>query len=349
MFKSFSFFTYLRSVLCAATLLLCVGCITEDVPNASCHGVFQSLWSTLDSRYCFFAHKADAYGLNWQEQYNRYAERIDERMSEEQLFEVLSQLCNELRDGHVNLVSPYGTARYGAWFDKFPANFSDTLERKYLGFTEDYRSTGTLKYKILGDNVAYVRCPSFESKWSTGALHEMMRYLALCDGLILDLRNNGGGMLTAADQLASLFVNEKTHVGYMTHKTAAAHDAFSALEAIYVDPFEGLRWQKPLVVLTNRRTYSAANSIVMYLKGLPKVTVMGDQTGGGSGMPFVSELPNGWIVRFSACPMFNREGQHTEHGIAPDVKVDITSDDFARSIDTIIETARQHIKKHSSN
>jgi C-terminal processing protease CtpA/Prc len=71
---------------------------------------------------------------------------------------------------------------------------------------------------------------------------------------------------------------------------------------------------------------------------------MGDQTGGGSGMPFVSELPNGWMVRFSACPMFNREGEHTEHGIAPDIKVDITTEDFARSIDTIIEAARKHLK-----
>lgn len=340
----FSFNRYCRTLLYAILMICCTGCITEEVPNTSRHGVFHALWSTFDTRYCFFEHKAQAFGLNWQELYNEYVQRIDERMTEEQLFEVLSELCCELRDGHVNLVSTYGTARYGAWFDRFPANFSDTLERKYLGFTEDYRTTGTLKYRILQDNIAYVRCASFESKWGNGALHEMMRYLALCDGLILDLRHNGGGMLTAAEQLASLFINQKTHVGYMSHKTAAAHDAFSNPDPLYVEPFEGLRWQKPLVLLTNRRTYSAANSMVMFLKGLPNVTVMGDQTGGGSGMPFVSELPNGWMVRFSACPMFNREGEHTEHGIAPDIKVDITTEDFARSIDTIIEAARKHLK-----
>jgi hypothetical protein len=38
--------------------------------------------------------------------------------------------------------------------------------------------------------------------------------------------------------------------------------------------------------------------------------------------------------------MLDREGQHTELGIDPDVKVDITSDDFQRTIDTIIEAAR---------
>ena len=98
-------------------------------------------------------------------------------------------------------------------------------------------------------------------------------------------------------------------------------------------------------MLTNRRTFSAANSFVMYVKGLPNVTVIGDRTGGGAGMPFSSELPNGWSVRFSACPMYDRQMQCTEMGIDPDVKVDITSSDYARTVDTIIETARQLAKQ----
>lgn len=57
-------------------------------------------------------------------------------------------------------------------------------------------------------------------------------------------------------------------------------------------------------------------------------------------MPMSSELPNGWSVRFSACPMFDRNMQLTETGIEPDIKADISSDDYARGIDTIIETAR---------
>ena len=101
----------------------------------------------------------------------------------------------------------------------------------------------------------------------------------------------------------------------------------------------GLRWQRKVVVLTNRRTYSAANSFVMFLKGLENVTIVGDTTGGGAGMPFSSELPNGWGVRFSACPMYDRYMQMTEMGISPDVKVDITTEDYQRGVDTILETA----------
>lgn len=327
------------------SLLLLTGCITEDVATDTRRGNFETLWQLFDERYCFFDYKAEEYGLDWRKVYEDYAVRMDEQMTEEQLFEVLSELCSELRDGHVNLVTPYGTSRYGAWFDDYPANYSDTLERCYLGRTEEYRSSGALKYKILPDNVGYIRCSSFENNFGDGTLHEMMRYLALCNGLILDIRNNGGGMLTAAEKLASLFVNEKTLAGYIMHKTGPAHAAFSAPEPLYVEPFEGLRWQKPVVVLVNRRTYSAANSFTMYLKGMPHVTILGDYTGGGNGMPLMSELPNGWSVRFSACPILDRNGNHTELGIAPDVEADITSEDFQRSIDTLIETARTLLKQ----
>ena len=96
--------------------------------------------------------------------------------------------------------------------------------------------------------------------------------------------------------------------------------------------------------MTNRSVFSAANEFVKYMKCCPNVIVVGDRTGGGAGMPFSSELPNGWSVRFSACPMYDRDKQMTEFGIDPDYKVSLTSDDFARGKDTIIEFARKMIK-----
>ena len=315
-------------------------CITEDLPADTRHGNFEALWQTLDRHYCFFGEKGEAYGLDWNEVHARYAPRISEDMTNRQLFEVLAEMTYELRDGHVNLYAAHDVARYGRWFDDYPANFSDSLERKYLGRSEEYRIASGLKYRVLPDNIGYVRCASFENTFGDGNLQEMMVSLSLCDGLIIDVRDNGGGMLTAAEKLASLFVNETCTGGYIRHKTGPGHQEFS----IRIEPFHGLRWQKPVAVLTNRRTYSAANSFVMYLKGLPGVTVVGDRTGGGAGMPFSSELPCGWAVRFSACPMSDRTGRSSESGIDPDVKTDITAEDYARSTDTIIETARRLLR-----
>ena len=89
-----------------------------------------------------------------------------------------------------------------------------------------------------------------------------------------------------------------------------------------------------------RSSYSATNDFVKIMRTLPLVTIVGDRTGGGSGLPFSSELPNGWSVRFSACPSFDVDMQHTEFGIDPDVKVDMSDEDCARGVDTIIEAAR---------
>ena len=95
-----------------------------------------------------------------------------------------------------------------------------------------------------------------------------------------------------------------------------------------------------MFVLTNRSVYSAANEFVKYMKCAPQCIVVGDKTGGGAGMPFSSELPNGWGVRFSACPMYNRDRQSTEFGIEQDYNVQISDADMALGIDTIIEFAR---------
>ena len=70
------------------------------------------------------------------------------------------------------------------------------------------------------------------------------------------------------------------------------------------------------------------------------VTVVGDKTGGGAGLPFSSELPNGWSVRFSACPMYDKNKESSEFGIEPHHNVSLTADDFIKGKDTIIEYAR---------
>ena len=99
-----------------------------------------------------------------------------------------------------------------------------------------------------------------------------------------------------------------------------------------------------MVVLVNRHAYSATNDFINSMRYLPLVTLMGDKSGGGSGLPFSSELPNGWGVRFSASPHLDAEGQHIEFGIDPDVKLDMDADDEARGIDTMIEAARALLK-----
>lgn len=292
----------------------------------------------MDEHYCFFDYKQKEYGLDWNAVHEKYAKQFEnDKLSSHQTYELLTSMLSELRDGHVNLTTAFDFGRYWAWHEDYPQNFSDTLQRNYLG--TDYRISSALKYKILDDNIGYIYYASFNDAIGDGNLDAVLLELATCNALIIDVRNNGGGQLTRAEQLAARFTNEEIPVGYIQHKTGKGHNDFSKMEEQWLRPADRLRWQKKVVVLTNRGVYSAANEFTKYMRACG-ATIIGDRTGGGAGLPFSSELPNGWSVRFSACPMFDANGNSTEQGIEPDVYVSMSDEDFSKGRDTIIEYAR---------
>lgn len=323
-------------------LLSATSCIREDVSGNTPEANFESLWKIIDEQYCFLDYKKQEYGLDWNQVHETYAKRITPSMGWEALFEVLSEMVAELRDGHVNLTSSLASSQYRQWFDSYPRNFSDSIQSIYL--KKDYNQSSGLTYQILENNIGYIYCSSFSNGIGDGNLDQTLNRLAICDGLIIDVRNNGGGNLTTAQKLASRFTNQKTLVGYMTHKTGKGHSDFSNPYPVYIEPSNGIRWQKRAVVLTNRRSFSATNDFVNSMKQFPLITIVGDKTGGGSGLPFTSEIPCGWSIRFSASPMLDPQMNQIEFGINPDVKVDMTSEDMQKGKDTMIEIACKLLK-----
>jgi hypothetical protein len=327
-----------KYILIFFCLSLFIGCVDEEERPNTPEGNFEALWKIMDEHYCFFDYK----NVDWNAVYNIYKVRARGDIDHEQLFEVLTDMLSELRDGHVNLSTSFDYGRYWRWREDYPSNFSDTLQRRYLG--TDYRIAGGLRYKILDDNIGYVYYESFSNSLGEGNLDEVIQHFMFCQGMILDIRGNGGGKVINAEKLAARFCNEKILVGYTQHKTGKGHNDFSDLKPLYIEPSSNLRWQKPVVLLTNREVFSAANEFTQYMRCMPQVIQVGDQTGGGSGMPFTATLPNGWIVRFSASPSYDRDRNQTEFGIAPDYNVAITDADFLRGKDTIIEFARNLFK-----
>jgi hypothetical protein len=298
-------------------------------------GNFEALWQILDEHYCFFEYK----GVDWNRIHSDYSRRIDNEMGHESLFLLLDEMLQELKDGHVNLSSAFEVGRYWKWFEDYPANYRQELIDAYLG--TDYRIAGGLSYKVLEDNIGYVRYADFSSAIGESGLDYVIDKLSLCSGMIIDVRNNGGGLLTNSDKLAARFFNEKTLVGYIQHKTGKKHTDFSKPYPTYIEPSTRLRYQKPVVVLTNRKCFSATNDFVNAMRYAPNATILGDKTGGGSGLPFSSELPNGWSVRFSACPMYDKDMQQIEFGVHPDISISLLENDIEKGKDTLIETARQ--------
>lgn len=318
---------------------LLLSCVDNEEYDDTPTGNFEALWQMVDQHYCFFDYKQHTYGLDWNEVYHKYKVRVSDKMNDLQLFEVLTDMLGELRDGHVNLTTSLDYGRYWAWREDYPQNFSDTLERHYMG--TDYMIAAGLRYRVLDDNIGYIRYESFQTPVGESNLDDCLSYLALCRGIIIDIRNNGGGDLTTAERLASRFVQQRTLVGYMRHKTGTGHSDFSDMEPRYLEPSSRLRWHRGVCVLTNRSVFSAANDFAVIMHALPNVKIVGDHTGGGSGMPLNNSLPNGWSVRYSACPMYDAQKHDTEFGIDADIPVALTDEATAAGIDPIIEVARK--------
>ena len=318
--------------------LFLFSCIKGEPYSSSPTENFEALWKLLDEKYCFFDYKKSAYGLDWDEVHDRYARLVNDSLTDRQLFDVLSDMVNELRDGHTNLIWDYGTSRYTAFYADYPHNFDSELFSKTLG--KDYYYSSGIYYTRLPENVGYMYIGSFSTSFSQRLISSIFTYFEECIGLIIDVRDNGGGDLTLAQDLAARFLEEKTLVGYIAHKTGPGHDDFSEPKAVYVEPdTTRLRWDKRVCVLTNRRSYSATNDFVRNMRMSPQVLIVGDRTGGGSGLPMSTELPNGWSLRYSAAPMYDADMQHTEFGIDPDVQVNQLNGERERGIDTIVRIA----------
>lgn len=323
-----------------AAVCCLLGCQKSDyVYDETPQTNLDALWELIDQRYCFLTYKEKELDINWQQIHAKYSSKLNDKMSRVQLFEVLCQMLSELKDGHVNISTSLDLGRNWSWKEDYPENLNTELRNKYLG--TDYHIGSGLKYTILPDNIAYVVYESFSSGVGEGNLSDMIAFLRLCNGMILDIRGNSGGELSNAEKLSERFTNEKVLVGYTSYKTGKGHDDFSEPRAEYIEPSKEIRWQKPVVLLVNRSCYSAANTFVRNMKEMPWVTVMGDQTGGGSGMPFTSELPIGWSVRFSASPSFDARMQQIEFGIKPDVEASLDEALAQEGKDSMIEAARE--------
>ena len=301
-------------------------------------GNFEALWTILDEHYCFFEEK----GVDWDSIYNVYSPRIVDKMTRYELFKVCSEMLNELRDGHTNLIAPFNVSYYHQWWSSYPQNYDARLWKEhYLNF--NYRQASGLVYGILSQNIGYINYSSFSNAIGNGNLDEVLAHLYACNGLIIDIRNNGGGNLTNVETLVARFITQRTLAGYICHKTGPGHSDFSEPYPFYYQPAEHGRvmWGKAVVVLTNRSTFSAANNFVSIMKYLPNVKIVGATTGGGSGMPLSSEMPNGWGVRFSACSILDPQGNVTEFGIAPSPGCEINLDPQAalQGHDTMIDFA----------
>jgi len=316
---------------------------TPEYPDDP-YGNFDALCDIIDTRYCFLDEK----GIDWEATCKDYRARIKDDTNVVELFNICAGLLDELKDGHVNLSSRFNTSYYREWWSDYPQDFNlRTLQQYYLEF--NYFTTSGLSYRLLGKDVGYIYYPSFSTPVSENNLDYVLALLSGSHGLIIDIRNNGGGLLTNIKTLVGRFISEEIPGGFIRHKTGPGHNDFSEPYPITYKPAEEgrIKWDGDIVILTNRSCFSAANDFVAVMKALPNVKIVGARTGGGGGLPFSSELPNGWSIRFSACPITDPTGADIESGIDPSPGFEIHSSEkeLAQGKDAILDFAIDWLEK----
>lgn len=322
----------------------CEKLFIEPDPENTAVNNFDSMWKRIDQKYSFFDFKH----LNWDSVYAVYRPKVYNGMSDDSLFRVLNALLFTLRDGHVNLMTPFNISRNWEWYLAYPQNFNQgLLERNYWG--DDYEITGGIINQIFARNnktIGYIYYGSFSSTVSDFSLEYILDRFQNTDGLIIDLRDNGGGLTTNIYRLINRFVDRKVLVGRSYEKSGKGHNDFKLAYEMYAEPATNpdgeqyrLYLNKPIVILTNRSCFSATTSFVGFMSTLPNVTIVGDQSGGGGGLPVSYQLPNGWYYRFSATATLLPDGFNIEDGVPVDVHQDMSPANEAAGIDDILEKA----------
>jgi C-terminal processing protease CtpA/Prc len=313
--------------------------LEDDLESTDAKTNLEYLWKQCDEKYAYF----DLKGIDWDASREKYLAMVNDNTSDAELFDIMGAMLSELKDDHTNLMSNFNVSRFGVHYQS-QDNFDwRIIEDNYL--PKDYLISGPFQHDFIEDKqIAYVRFPAFTGTVDDTQLDFILSRYKDTKGMILDLRENGGGAATDIFSLLSRFVEVKTKLYYSRIKSGPGHNEFSESKAAFVEPYDGMRYSKKVMVLVDRSTYSAGSFTALATKAIANMVLVGDMTGGGLGMPNGGQLPNGWTYRFSITQALNLDMKPDwEQGVPADITVKIDWND--RTHDEIIDRAVQELLK----
>jgi hypothetical protein len=324
---------------CAAVLVSCGGSSGSppSSPELSTLDLFDQVWEDFDLHYSFFVLK----GIDWDASRQRFRPQLTSASSERELFDVLSEMLLELEDGHVRLSTPLGTSVYRGWHEDFPSNNDSAIvSATYLGETERMSPEANLTFGRIDDDIGYLAVRNLAGSGYGPDTDYVLAQLSSVRAMILDLRDNSGGDDRNGKAVVARFADTIRLIRQVRYRNGPAHDDFGPPQDDFIEPDGTQSFDGPVAVLTNRRVFSSAETMVLALDVLPNVVRIGDFTGGGSANPMRFVLPNGWSYMVSRWIVNRPDGTTFEGiGIEPDIRIDITEEDAASLRDTIMEEA----------
>jgi carboxyl-terminal processing protease len=185
-----------------------------------------------------------------------------------------------------------------------------------LKLVRDIIKVKSVKSRMLEDGYGYIRISSFQAKTGDSmieAIDELKKNGHL-KGLVLDLRNNPGGVLNAAVAVSDAFLEE----GLVVYTDGRVEDAKMRFNATPNDLLEG----EPIVVLINAGSASASEIVAGALQDHKRAIIMGEKTFGKGSVQTILPTSNGGAVKLTTARYYTPSGRSIQaEGISPDVPI----------------------------
>jgi len=336
--------TYIVSILFMLVVVFssCERVFMTPNPETDNMAIYDEYWKLLDEKYAMWDNPDKK--LNKDSLHTATRKLVTDDLSQDSLFGIFNDIIQHLKDGHTYLedVDNDRLSMYNIEALDDMNLDQEVVDDVYLkGDFTTLGSYNTLKYRTLEDGqIGYVELRGFGATYTDAEMDQMLTDLAGTKGIVFDVRENGGGDPFMATLMARHFADKEYYVGEEYFKTGPGNDDFTVSE-IYLNPAGGVIYTKPVMILTNRLCFSATTSFIYNMKVLPYVKTIGRRTGGGSGSTADGFLANGWHWQMSTSEFIDKDGNHLDNGIDPDIDVQLNPDD--KTQDEIIERAIQEI------
>lgn len=218
----------------------------------------------------------------------------------------------------------------------------DGVEKDF-NITREKVNSNPIVSEMLEDNIGYVILPSFDSETSDNfklKVEELVNDGA--KSLIIDLRNNGGGILDASTEIADYFLDKDLDVIKTKDHNGKEQITKTKQDKIF---------DMPLIILANENTASASEVLIGALKDNNRAQVIGEKTYGKGIIQTVMTLFDGSGIKITTAEYFTPNGTAIhEIGIEPDIEVSFPSTItniylVEREQDTQLKKAIEELKK----
>ncbi|MBA2664533.1 MAG: S41 family peptidase [Bradymonadaceae bacterium] len=341
-------------ILLMASMSACADWFIGGDPQDDPETNFEIFWQTFDRHYSHFELK----NIDWHGVYAHYRPLVGPQTSDDELFTIFSEMISTLNDGHVYLATSTGRFYSDGYSRGAARNFNrEHVRTTYLTEADRVVGEGNIIYGWAAPEIGYIRIASLSGGAGYGQdvrgwITDMdipLRRFASAQGIIIDLRNNSGGRAFNSQYLAGRFATDRRPFIVTSSRNGPGYGDFSAENHWFVEPTGASQFTGPVVVLTNRFSFSAAEWMTLALRQYPHVTHMGTNSGGGLSMFLPRELPNGWTFTVSVQDTRCIDGYSYEIvGVEPDVHVEIADQDAKRERDTIMDTAIRDIRARAA-